>query len=142
MRASLDQGDVHRPLGDGEPEAEETFVAEVVVETTVPVPQVELDHRVQVEVGPELPSRRRMVTILVRIAAKMDTTVAIASSILTIYVSFVDSLGTSHENAIINKKWEDEAEVEANLGAVVAEDEDVVHFEEGEEKVITLEKEL
>ncbi len=44
MRASLDQGDIRQPLVVGEAEAEEIFVAEVVVKTTVLVPQVAPDH--------------------------------------------------------------------------------------------------
>ncbi len=146
MRASLDQGDDRQPLVVGEAEAEEIFVAEVVVKTTVLVPQVAPDHRVQVEDDPELLQRiypRWPAKALVGTVVKMGTKYAIATSILTINVSCVDSLGTSHEIAMVLKRLEDEAEVEADLGVVVAEDEDVALFEEGEVvKAIMLEKEL
>ncbi len=66
-----------------------------------------------------------------------------AFSIQIINVSHVENLDTSHEIARVVNRLEDEAEVEADLGVVVAEDEDVVLFEEGEVvKRRMLEKEL
>ncbi len=67
--------------------------------------------------------------------AKMDTRYAIVSKILTTNVSTADNLDTLHEIAMSAKNLEDEAEAEANLGEVVAEDEDVALFREREEKV-------
>ncbi len=141
MGANLDQGDVQQPLAVGE--AEEMFEAEVAVETTVLVPQVVPDRRVQEEIGVDPGVLKRnhpkwKVRTLASTVAKMDTNDVTVSKIQTINVSTVGNLDTSHEIATSVRNLEDEAKADGDLGEVAVEDEDVVLF--GGEKVEKVER--